>query len=234
MSKLTIYRHLFFDLDRTLWDYDKNATEALSEILEMQGLMPVFGTIENFWRSFDKYNDALWTKYRNGELTKEALRIQRFEKTFNDYGISNPELASKLNQDFLKLSPQKTTLVDGAIDLLSYLKSKKYHLYIITNGFTHIQNIKMRESGLQVYFEQLFTSDKVGANKPNRRMFEHAVKTVNAKKSESLMIGDDLQVDILGAKNFGIDQVYFNPQKLMHNEIPTYEISSLPELKLIL
>ncbi len=234
IKKVKIYRHLFFDLDRTLWDYDKNANEALAEILELHGLMPVFKNVEQFWKSFEKHNDELWDLYRNGIIKKEYLRDHRFELTMNDFGTSNPELAQKLNEDFLKLSPKKTGLVDGAIDLLSYLKTKRYRMHILTNGFTHIQNLKMKESGLQNYFEHLFTSDKIGTNKPNRRMFEYAVKCVNAKKSESLMIGDDLRVDILGAQGFGMDQVYYNPSILPHQENPTFEISSLSELKMIL
>jgi putative hydrolase of the HAD superfamily len=107
-------------------------------------------------------------------------------------------------------------------------------MFIITNGFTHVQKLKVKHAGLEGYFERMFTSDNVGAHKPNRSMFAYCIQSVNARKSESLMIGDNLKVDILGAKNFGIDQVYYNPGKLSHSENVTFEIEHLLELKNIL
>lgn len=231
---MNLYQHLFFDLDRTLWDYDKNASEALEEILENHGLMATIENFDNFWMYFEKHNNEVWDLFKNGQIDKEVLRNQRFELTLNDFGIDDSILAQKLNEDFLILSPKKSRLMDGAIEILTYLNKNRYRLYILTNGFTHIQQIKLKESGLQNYFDRVFTSDKIGTSKPHRRMFEYAVKSVNAKKKESLMIGDDLQVDILGAQSFGMDQVYYNPKKLIHSELPTYEIVNLSELKSIL
>ncbi len=231
---LKTYRHIFFDLDSTLWDYNKNSIEALAEIIDNHGLIPTVKNIENFYKYFSKNNNKVWELYNNGLIKKDVLRNKRFEMTLNDFGIINPELAKKLNEDFLKLSPTKTGLIDGTIDILNYLKTKKYNLYILTNGFTHIQNIKIKDSQIHTYFHRIFTSDIIGTSKPHRKMFEYAVKSVNAKKMECLMIGDDLKIDILGAQNFGIDQVYFNPEKTAHNEHPTYEIITLSELKSIL
>jgi putative hydrolase of the HAD superfamily len=231
---LKTYRHIFFDLDSTLWDYDKNSIAALAEIIDIHGLIPTVINVENFWKYFSKNNDTVWELYNNGLINKDILRNRRFEMTLNDFGINNPELAQKLNEDFLKLSPKKTALIDGTIELLTYLKSKKYNLYIITNGFTHIQNIKMKDSKINVYFERIFTADIIKSSKPHRKIFEYAVKSSNAKKKDCLMIGDNLKLDILGAQNFGMDQVYFNPKNITHNEHPTYEIGALSELKSIL
>jgi len=231
---MTSYQHLFFDLDRTLWDYDKNSREALAEILENHGLIPMLQSFENFLTIFNRHNEEVWEEYKKGLISKEELRNKRFELTLKAYGMNDPPLAQKLNDDFLILSPKKTHLIEGAIDLLTYLKSKHYHLYILTNGFTYIQLTKMKESGLTIYFDQIFTSDKLGHTKPQRKMFEYAIKSVNAKKNRSIMIGDELQTDIIGAQNFGIDQVYFNPLNAPHDKHPTYEISNLAELKVLL
>lgn len=227
----TSYRHLYFDLDRTLWDYETNAYEALHEVYHAFGLEPVFGQYDNLWASFSKYNDALWIQYQKGILKKEVLRVRRFELALLDYKTKDKKLASRLNDAFLNLSPRKPGLMPGAGEVLEYLKGKSYHMYILTNGFTQIQETKMASSGLNPYFEKMFTTENTKSHKPRRAIFEHALKSVHARKAESLMIGDDLEVDIIGARNFGMDQVYFNPSKTPHNEKVTFEIASLVELK---
>ena len=229
-----IYRHLYFDLDRTLWDYETNAYEAICEVYDKYNLEPIFKDYDNFWNSFNKYNDALWSQYQKGTIKKEALRVRRFELALLDYKTKNKDLAIKLNDAFLHISPRKPGLISGANEVLDYLKSKSYHMYILTNGFTQIQEIKMESAGLNPYFEKMFTTENTKSQKPKRAIFEHALKSVHARKIESLMIGDDLEVDIIGARNFGMDQVYFNPEKIKHQEKITYEISSLLELKNIL
>jgi putative hydrolase of the HAD superfamily len=228
------YRHLYFDLDRTLWDYEQNSSGALAEIYETYALKKIFETSENFKSAFTKHNDALWKDYSEGKVHKEILRTLRFELAMKDFGTNDADLACRLNADFVQISPRKTGLVPGAIELLNYLIVKHYKLYIITNGFTQMQEMKMEASGLVGYFNKVFTSENVGSNKPNRAMFEYAVKSVNARKRESLMIGDDLEIDIAGARKFGMDQVFFNPSKIIHNQSATYEIYSLPELMGIL
>jgi putative hydrolase of the HAD superfamily len=167
-------------------------------------------------------------------VQKDVLRTLRFDLCFKDAGFGNSGLSVSLNDEFLDLCPKSPGLMPGTIEILDYLKTNKYRMYIITNGFTQIQELKMTHSGLANYFEKMFTSDNVGAHKPNREMFEYCLKSVNAKKKESLMIGDDLPVDIMGAKKFGLDQVYYNPQGISHNEKVTYEIRHLLELKTIL
>lgn len=228
------YRHLFFDLDRTLWDYDRNASQALTEVYEKYNLQPVCNNFTNFWNAFNKFNNLLWKDYLDGSLTKNELRNKRFELILLEHSVNDPELAMRMNEDFLDSCPRKTNLIEGALDLLTYLKEKGYHLYIITNGFTHIQEIKLITSGLRPFFLKVYTSDKSGYVKPQRAMFENAVKSVNARKKESLMIGDDLTIDIIGARTFGMDQVYYNPLNLSHTEKVTYEIAALQEMKLFL
>jgi putative hydrolase of the HAD superfamily len=227
------YRHLFFDLDRTLWDYDQNSSEALSEIYQSYGLQAIFDSFGNFHKTFIRLNNELWKEYRDGKIHKDLVRHLRFEKTLMEFGTSDPDLAKKLNNDFLEISPRKPHLVDGAIELLEMLQKERYGLYIITNGFTEIQLLKMETTGLTGYFHKIFTSENTRSNKPHRAIFEHAVTSVNAKKVESLMIGDDLEADIAGARNFGIDQVYFNPEKIPHSENSTKEVPYVQNLKLV-
>jgi putative hydrolase of the HAD superfamily len=124
----------------------------------------------------------------------------------------------------------QTALIPNAKYILKYL-IKNYSLYIITNGFMDVQLAKIKNSGLSGYFKKIFTSEHARSSKPNRGIFEYALKSVNARKKESLMIGDDLEIDIKGAREFGIDQVYFNPSGIRHNDRLTYEIHSLLELK---
>lgn len=228
------YNFLFFDLDRTIWDYETNAANALTILFAKYNLLKYFPDAEFFIAVFSKYNDYLWEEYREGRVHKDKLRVLRFEMCFKEAGFDEPELSEKLNTEFLEISPKSEKLMPGAIEILDYLKNKGYRMYIITNGFTPIQHIKMKYSGLEKYFDKMFTSENVGSHKPNKDMFEYCIKSVNARKSESLMIGDDFPVDIVGARNFGIDQVFYNPTAITYTEKVTFEIKHLLELKKIL
>ncbi|HEX2935481.1 MAG TPA: YjjG family noncanonical pyrimidine nucleotidase [Bacteroidales bacterium] len=228
------YRYVYFDLDSTLWDYENNATKALSVLYEKYVLEKYFQVFAQFRMLFFKYNEILWEDYREGRLQKDLLRTRRFEMCFNEVGFEDPGLSEELNTEFLNISPRSEALMPGTLEILEYLREKKYRLFIITNGFTHIQKLKIKHTGLEGFFEKMFTSDNVGAHKPHRSMFDYCIKSVHAKKAESIMIGDDLKVDILGAKACGIDQVYYNPSKLIHSEVITYEIEHLLDLKKIL
>lgn len=228
------YQFLFFDLDRTLWDYENNAAAALHQLFANYNLQKYFPEFAVFINLFSKYNDFLWEEYREGRVHKDVLRILRFELCFKELGFEEPDLSRILNSDFLDISPKSSRLIPGTLEVLDYLKSKKYKLYIITNGFTQIQEVKMKYSGLDNYFDKMFTSENVGSHKPSKEMFDYCIKSVNAKKRESLMIGDDLKVDIIGARNNHIDQVYYNPEGIEHTEKVTYEIRNLLELKTIL
>ncbi|MBI9033748.1 MAG: YjjG family noncanonical pyrimidine nucleotidase, partial [Bacteroidales bacterium] len=171
--------------------------------------------------------------YRIGNITKEFLRNQRFQLALKKFNINKPDLAEKLGDYYVEKSPYKTRLFPHTIDTLEYLK-KKYQLHIITNGFEEVQYIKMKHSGLDKYFQQIVTSEQAGAKKPTKEIFEYSLNTAQAKAHESIMIGDDLAVDIIGAQNAGVDQVYFNYFNEEHHEKPTYEISSLDVLQDIL
>ncbi|OFX90106.1 MAG: noncanonical pyrimidine nucleotidase, YjjG family [Bacteroidetes bacterium GWF2_33_16] len=227
---MTKYKHIYFDLDRTLWDFDNNARETFIEIYNKRNLNSIFNSFDAFYNTYNKYNDLLWKDYRDGKIEKSELRWKRFALTLEEFGVIDNELAKHIGEDYVLISPTKKQLFPFTHETLSYLK-EKYKLYIITNGFSEIQFIKLVNSNLDKYFTHVFTSEEAGAQKPSPIIFEHALKIANAEINECLMIGDDLETDILGARNMGIDQVYFNTDKVRHNEAITYEISSLNELK---
>lgn len=227
------YKHVYFDLDRTLWDFESNAEETFEEIYDKYKLDTIFPKFDSFHETYKKHNQRLWKAYRDGKLKKAILRNKRFELTLEEYGNTDPSLAKKIGDDYITLSPTKTRLFPGAQEILEYLY-QKYNLYIITNGFNEVQFAKLKNCGIDNYFKSVFTSEDAGAQKPHKEIFQHALKNVNAKKSESIMIGDDLESDIQGAMNFGLDQIFFNPNGNPHALKPSYEIRQLEEIKTIL
>lgn len=227
--KLAKYKNIYFDLDRTLWDFDNNARETFLEIYQNRNLDSIFGSFETFYSIYNKHNDRLWKDYREGKIEKSVLRWKRFALTLEELGVSDNKLAQLIGDDYVNISPTKKQLFPYTHETLSYLKNK-YKLYIITNGFSEIQSDKLKNCNLDQYFAGIITSEDAGAQKPSPIIFEHALKLANAERNESLMIGDDLETDILGAKNTGIDQVFFNTDNIKHSEEITFEISSLKEL----
>jgi putative hydrolase of the HAD superfamily len=227
------YKHIFFDLDQTLWDFKSSSKLILEQIYLKYSLSNYFESFDEFYYNYQYHNELLWADYKNGKLKKSILRWQRFYKTIHEKGLKNKEIAKKIAQDYVDGLSYQNTVFPYAIDALEYL-SKKYKLYVLTNGFKEIQDIKMKICKLDTYFQRVFTSEEMGFLKPQRGAFEFALNSVNAKKSESIMVGDDLKSDIIGAKTFGIDQVLFNPDNISHNENPTFEIQSLKQLNDIL
>jgi len=227
------YKNIYFDLDRTLWDFDTNAKETFQDIYKKHELHKIFKTFDNFHNTYIKHNERLWQRYREGKIKKSVLAFKRFALTIEEFSVKDDDLAERIGQDYITISPTKKRLFPGTYETLDYLKDK-YNLYIITNGFNEVQFTKLKNSKLDSYFKKVFTSENAGAQKPNAKIFEHALKNVNAKKKESMMIGDDLDSDIIGAKKFGLDQVYFNPGKKEHSEDITHEITSLKDLTKIL
>ena len=230
---MNIYKHIFFDLDRTLWDFDRNSALALTEVLQQHNLHKIIVSFEEFIEIYHGINVLLWDDYRKGKITKEHLRSHRFYLSLKEIGITDRGLADRIGDDYLRISPAKTILVPHAIEILDYL-SGQYRMHILTNGFHATQTTKISNSGIRVYFDNLITSETVGHHKPSQDIFQYALKLIGTSSKECLMIGDDLVVDIMGARDSGIDQVYFNPERIPHREKISYEISSLEELKDIL
>jgi putative hydrolase of the HAD superfamily len=228
------YDHIFFDLDHTLWDFDTNSRQALCEIFEV---IEWGGSIRpdanEFVTVYQRINEECWDQYRKGLLDKDNLRVVRFRKSLNHFDLDDHALADRLGNMYIQISPRKTNLMNGTMEILDYLKAKSYALHIITNGFSEVQFVKLDNCGLSPYFTQIVTSEEVGQKKPHPDVFEYALQKADAPRNRSLMIGDDIHVDVKGALDIGMDQVYYNP--LQKETGPaTYEISDLLELREIL
>ncbi|WP_462280186.1 YjjG family noncanonical pyrimidine nucleotidase [Salinivirga cyanobacteriivorans] len=226
------YQHLFFDLDRTIWDFETNAKEAIADIHTHFNLKSRDITLENFHITYKKINEQLWEKYRNGLITKEKLTTERFYKTFKTLGFDSQQQGKAAGQLYLELSAQKTHLFPHTHETLSYL-NKKYELHIITNGFKEVQTGKLRNCNIGQYFNHLITSEDVGFQKPDVRIFEYALQTADTNSEKSLMIGDDEKTDILGASKAGMNYIWFNPGRrdsLFNSRPAIYSLKELIEI----
>ena len=221
------YKHIFFDLDRTLWDFDAAAEVAFERIYEKYNLKKLgIPNAHEFHEVYHPLNERLWELYRADKITKDYLNRTRFVLPLEHYGIHDTDLADHLSEDYVYWSPRIVRLVPGTMELLEYLKPK-YHLHLITNGFQEVQHTKLSGSGLEPYFETLTVSEEVGVKKPNPEIFYYALRKAHAIAEESLMIGDEMAVDIDGARAAGIDQLFFNPNKELVEGGRTYEVHEL-------
>ena len=228
------YKHVFFDLDRTLWNFDAAAEVAFERIYEQYDLKSLgIPSAHEFHEVYHPLNEQLWVLYRADEITKEELNRTRFLKPLEHYGIHDVELADHLSEDYVYWSPRIVRLVPGTMELLDYLKPK-YHLHLITNGFQEVQHTKLSGSGMEPYFETLTVSEEVGVKKPNPEIFHYALRKAQASAKESIVIGDEMAVDIDGARAAGIDQIFFNPSGKKEEGERTYEVRSLLEIMKIL
>jgi putative hydrolase of the HAD superfamily len=230
---MSVLQHVFFDLDSTLWDFEKNALEALQEITVLHNIGRNETEQKLFIHTFMQQNDKLWELYRKDLITKEDLRFRRFSVALKSIDMNRDDLIPRLSTEYLDRTPNKQHLIPNCKEILDYLKTK-YTLHIITDGFREIQHIKMKRSGIFNYFKEIITSDCVGCKKPDPRMFSHALSLTGAKPEYCIMIGDNLHADILGAKNAGWQHAFFNPKRETHQEELMYEIFSLEELRQIL
>lgn len=227
MSK---YKHLFFDLDHTLWDYDVNAAAALTDLHEKYDLHRKSGfTAAQLITNFFKVNYALWDDFNIGAIDKEDIRKFRFPKIYDALGVSHDHIPLNIELEYVDLCPTKKATFPMAHEVLSFLKGK-FAIHVITNGFKEIQTRKIASASLSSFFTEIITSESAGYRKPDPRVFDFALAKAGASKQESIMIGDNLATDISGAKNAGMDQVYFNPDGKSHEEDVTYEIQSLGQL----
>jgi len=226
-------KKVFFDLDRTLWDFETNSELVLKELYVDFNLKDYIPSVEDFLNTYRQKNNALWALYRKGCLDSSVLKQKRFYETFLAYGIDKQELAQNFGKIYLEKLALKKQLFPGAIKLLNYL-IEKYALYILTNGFQEVQIKKIVNIGLDKYFKQIFTSDTIGYQKPQPAFFEFVLKQVDEAPEYCIMIGDDLDTDIMGAKRCGIKGIYFNVNKIPHDETVDYEVDNLLAIKKIL
>lgn len=208
--RLTNKKAVFFDLDHTLWDFEKNSALAFQEIIEKYGL----GISHiRFNESYSPINAKYWKLYRDGEITHQELRYGRLKETFEVIGFEiNDELLHAVSEEYVKLLPENNHLFEGAIEILEYLKPK-YSLHIITNGPDVVQERKLKNANIGHYFDTITNSELAGCKKPHAGIFEYALKAANADKVNSVMIGDCIEADVQGAIDYGLDAIFFNEHR---------------------
>ncbi len=219
--------HVFFDLDHTLWDYEKNATETLTELVH-QFEIDKQVSVENFLKTYNSVNEKLWHKFNNGKINKDYIHKHRFPQVLHKLKILIEYDPAVISSYFIDNCSMKSSLMPHAITALNYLK-EKYPMAIITNGFPEAQHPKMRFSGLDSYFEKVIISEHVGWRKPQPEIFHFALSEMNAIADNSVMIGDNPKTDIRGAEKAGLKAIFYNPTG-NRKSITQWEIQSLEEL----
>ncbi|NNC69826.1 MAG: noncanonical pyrimidine nucleotidase, YjjG family [Flavobacteriaceae bacterium] len=223
-------KHIFFDLDHTLWDFETNSAKAFEHIFEVNNIET---NLIEFLGCYKSINEHYWKLYREDRISKPDLRYGRLKDAFMkvEYDLGD-ELIHKLSVEYLNHLPNHNTLFEGTISILEYLCAK-YTLHIITNGFYEVQHLKLSRSNIITYFDKVITSESVGVKKPNPRIFNHALTLANATPNESMMIGDSVEADVLGAMNVNMNAIHFNYDSRSVDAAVT-SINKLEELKHIL
>lgn len=226
MTKFRGIKHVFFDLDHTLWDFDRNSELAFQDIFEKNKITI---TVEDFLKVYIPINFEYWRYYREARVTKEQLRYGRLKKSFDVLQVNIDDfLIDRLSVDYIDHLPRHNKLFDGALELLEEL-NEKYHLHIITNGFEEVQTLKLQNSKIDHFFKTMTSSEAAGVKKPHAKIFHHALKAANATVTESVMVGDTYDADIIGAQNIGMQTICFNYHKatLKADEIAIDDIKSV-------
>ena len=226
------YKDLFFDLDHTIWDFELNSKETLWDLhqkyqLEAKGI----DNFDEFYNIYSVHNHRLWDRYSKGFIKQEELRWKRIYLSLLDYKIADEALSKEMSLDYLTILPDKKNLFPYTIEILEYLKSKNYTMHLITNGFESVQFKKIKNSNLADYFTEVITSEASNSLKPNKEIFEYALKASNAKLETSIMIGDNEDADIQGAINVGMDSIFVNHLQIQPTVPATHTITHLKELE---
>ncbi len=229
-SKTLKYKHLFFDLDHTLWDFETNARLTMQEVYEAFELEK-FAAFTDFHRHYLVHNAALWEKYEKGLIAADELKWKRMWRTLLDFKVADEPLARKLSERFLEILPNQKNVFPYTFEILQYLQQKNYCLHLITNGFEKTQWRKLNSSGLNKFFSKVITSEASNSIKPNKEIFDYALAQANAFTHNSIMIGDNLETDIKGALNAGLDAVFVNHVNANATFEPTYIVSHLQQLE---
>jgi putative hydrolase of the HAD superfamily len=226
------YKDLFFDLDHTIWDFELNSKETLWDLhlkyeLEAKGI----NNFDEFYSIYSVHNHKLWDRYSKGFIKQEELRWKRIYLSLLDYKIADEALSKEMSVDYLTILPDKKNLFPYTIEILEYLKSKDYSMHLITNGFESVQFKKIKNSNLADYFTEVITSEASNSLKPNKEIFEYALKVSNANVETSIMIGDNEDADIQGAINVGMDSIFVNHLQIQPKVPATHTITHLKELE---
>ena len=226
------YKDLFFDLDHTIWDFELNSKETLWDLhqkyaLEAKGI----SDFDVFYSNYSVHNHRLWDRYTKGFIKQEELRWKRIYLSLLDYKIADEALSKEMSVDYLDILPNKKNLFPYTIEILDYLKNKNYKMHLITNGFESVQFKKIKNSNLADYFTEVITSEASNSLKPNKEIFEYALKVSNAQLETSIMIGDNESADIQGAINAGMDSIFVNHLQIEPTVPATHTITHLKELE---
>jgi len=229
------YKDLFFDLDHTLWDFETNSKETIQELYKTHRLADLgIVDFDGFYATYSAHNHRLWDRYTKGFIKQEELRWKRVYLSLLDFKVANEPLAKEMSQAYLEILPNKKHLFPYTIEILEYLKQKDYKMHLITNGFESVQFKKIKNSGLADYFIEVITSEASNSLKPQKEIFEYALKNANASVEKSIMIGDNEFADIQGGINMGMDTVFVNHIQAIPTIPATYTITHLKELETIL
>ena len=229
------YKDLFFDLDHTLWDFELNSKETMQELYSNHHIAALGITdFDAFFNIYTAHNHRLWDRYAKGFIKQEELRWKRIYLSLLDFKIANEQLSKDMSLEFLQILPTKKKLFPHTIEILNYLKEMDYKMHLITNGFESVQMQKIKNADIAHYFTEVVTSETSNSLKPNKEIFEFALKTANATLSESIMIGDNETADIQGGINIGMDTVFVNHLKVAPTLPATYTITHLKELEALL
>ncbi len=233
---MPVYKHIFFDLDHTIWDFETNAKDSLREIFFEEITQKIDASFDDFYDRYSYHNHHLWSRYEKGFIGVEELKWKRMWRALLDYKLADEALSKKLSNYFLQILPTKNTLFPYTFEILNYLKAKNYNLHLITNGFEIVQTAKLKNSGLDVYFEVMITSEASNSLKPKKEIFDYALMKTGATLSESIMIGDNQDADVAGALNAGMDAIFMNHinADLKIKDKPTHIITHLKQLENIL
>lgn len=226
------YKHLFFDLDDTLWDVRANQRSAQQEVYSLFGMESYFPDFESYYQTFLTINQRLWDQYRDGIIDQITLRNGRFAELLASVGVHDENIPANMGDEYLRIVPEFTALIPHCVETLEYLYEKGYPMSLVTNGFNGVQHRKVEKSGLQKYFTRIITSEFAGVNKPSPGIFEYAMRKEGINRSSTcVMIGDDVYNDIYGASAVGMPSIFVNLKGIEHEQKPTHEIRSLLELK---
>lgn len=204
-------KHVIFDLDHTLWDFEKNSNHVLKQLFAKHKLDSLLNTdFTKYSQKYHKVTNQLWKLYDNKSISKEELRNSRIPLVFKFFRYKNPTLAQSLEKEYLDTCPDQPNVFNGTHELLEYLSSK-YELHILTNGFEKIQHRKLKASGIKKYFNEVITSECSGYSKPHKEAFDYLLNKINSKPESCIMIGDNPVSDIEGSKSVGIKNIHFSP-----------------------
>lgn len=219
---------IFFDLDHTLWDFDRNSKLAFQRLFDRHS---VSADLDEFIKVYEPINFQYWKLYREERIDKQGLRRGRFKDAFAPFGLQfSIDQLDELATSYIMELPKDNYLFEGALDVLRYLSEKKYKMHIITNGFEEVQHLKLKNSNIDRFFKTVTTSEEVGVKKPNRLVFERALDKAKVLARQSMMIGDTFEADILGAEAVGMQTLFYN----YRNESPPLNyntIYEIPEIK---